>query len=108
MGAGLRRFFLVSLGAAVALAGVLVMLVPIPLPPFGVALVLGGGTLLAAHSRTARRGIQRARHRSAFLSRLVDRLAERAPDYFRRTLRRTRPEAIARRMQISGAAMRAD
>ncbi|HXM00027.1 MAG TPA: hypothetical protein VN932_08850 [Rhizomicrobium sp.] len=110
MGHGFRRVLLVSLGAAAALAGVLVMLVPVPLPPFGITLILGGATLLVGHSRKARRGMQRARHRSALLSRTVDRFAERAPGYFRRTLRRTRPDAIARHMQIAalGAVSRAD
>jgi hypothetical protein len=95
---GFRRFFLVSLGALLTAAGVLVMLVPVPLPPIGMAMLLGGGTLLTANSRKARRGIQRARHRSALLSRTVERFAERAPGYFRRTPRRRWPDAIARYM----------
>ncbi|HEY2069001.1 MAG TPA: hypothetical protein VGG48_05560 [Rhizomicrobium sp.] len=97
---GFRRLFLVSSGAALTAAGLLVMLVPVPLPPIGLTMLLGGGTLLTANSRRARRGIQRARHRSALLSRTVERFAERAPDYFRRTLRRTRPDAIARYAQM--------
>lgn len=99
----IRRIFLVLLGALLTAVGLAVVLVPVPLPPVGVFMMLAGATLLSAHSHRARRGIQRARHRSAFLSRNVERFAERAPDYFRRTLRRTRPDAIARYMQMSAA-----
>jgi uncharacterized membrane protein YbaN (DUF454 family) len=99
----IRRILLVSLGALLTAAGMLVILVPVPLPPVGIFMLLAGFTLLTAHSRKARRGLQRARHRSALLSRTVERFAERAPVSFRRTLRRTRPDAIARRLQIAAA-----
>lgn len=82
----------------------LVIMVPVPLPPVGVFMLLAGFTLLSAHSRKARRVIQRARHRSALLSRTVERFADRTPEYFRRTLRRTRPDAIARYLQIAAVA----
>jgi hypothetical protein len=101
MSQGFRRILNVSLGAALTAAGVLVILVPVPLPPVGMFMLLAGFTMLTAHSRKARRGIQRARHRSALLSRTVERFAERGPAYVRRTLRRTRPDAIARHLQIS-------
>jgi hypothetical protein len=110
MGQGFRQFIYVSLGALLSAIGVLVMLVPVPLPFIGVFMLLSGFTLLITHSRKARRWIQRARHRSALLSRTLERFAERAPAGIRLTLQRTRPEAIARYLQISAlnAALRAD
>ncbi|MGH6872138.1 MAG: PGPGW domain-containing protein [Rhizomicrobium sp.] len=101
MSQGIRRIFLVSLGALLTSAGFLVLLVPVPLPPVGVFMLIAGLTLLSAHSRKARRVIQRSRHRSALLSRAVERFGERAPEYFRRVIRRTRPDAIVRSMRIA-------
>ncbi|HEY1631336.1 MAG TPA: hypothetical protein VGF56_08470 [Rhizomicrobium sp.] len=96
----IRRVFLVLLGVLLSAMGALVIMVPVPLPPVGIFMLLAGFTLLTAHSRRARRGLQRARHRSQWLSRNMERFAERAPGYIRRTLRRTRPDAIARYGQI--------
>ena len=99
----IRRILLVSLGALLTAVGLVVLLVPVPLPPVGIFMALAGATLLTAHSHKARRVIQRARHRSALLSRTVERFAERTPEYCRRTLRRTRPDALARYLQMSAA-----
>jgi drug/metabolite transporter (DMT)-like permease len=96
----LRRFLLIFLGMFLAVAGLAIMLVPVPLPPLGLALMICGLSLLATHSRVARRSIQRARHRSARLSRIIERLTARAPRSFRDTLARTRPDALVRYLRI--------
>jgi len=96
----IRKIFLVLLGLLLTAAGALVILVPVPLPPIGLFMLFTGFTLLTAHSRRARRGLQHARHRSEWLSRNFERFAERTPATIRRTLRRTRPDAIARYGQI--------
>jgi hypothetical protein len=97
----MRRFLLISLGFFLTGFGTAICLIPLPLPPVGITSLIGGLTLLVANSRKARRGIQRARHHSALLSRTLEHCAARAPQGIRRTLSRTRPDAIARQMQIS-------
>ncbi|HTQ15342.1 MAG TPA: PGPGW domain-containing protein [Rhizomicrobium sp.] len=100
----MRRVCLVFLGAFLVAAGLAVTLVPVPLPPVGMASLAGGLALLAAHSRTARRSIQRARHRCGLFSRTVDRVATMAPASTRRALHRTRPAVLARHLQIGARA----
>jgi hypothetical protein len=99
----IRRIALVLLGVLLTAAGGMVILVPVPLPPVGIFMLLAGFALLTTHSRRARRGLQRARHRSALLSRTVERFADRAPRGVRRTLSRTRPDALIRYLKIAEA-----
>lgn len=103
----LNHYVLLTSGWAALGAGLLVLPVPVPLPfPLAATLLLGGASILSAHSRNFRHGIQFARHRYGWLSRMVDLFADHAPESVRRSVRRTRPDLVARHRRIySGRAM---
>jgi len=96
-----RRTLLLILGSLLAALGLVVMLLPVPVPMGGVALFALGCAILSANSRMGRRVIQRARHRSIHLSQAFERFARHLPQGWAHALRRTRPDAIARRIRIA-------
>jgi hypothetical protein len=90
------RYFYISIGLFLVAVGLLTMFVPIPVPLIALTPLAAGCMILSANSRTARRSIQRARHRSAALSRAFESFAKRIPQSWARILHRTRPDALAR------------
>jgi hypothetical protein len=97
----LRRLIFVSLGALLAAAGFVLMVLPIPIPLIGTVPFVIGCALLSANSHRVRRGIQRTRYRFASLSAVFERIAARAPVGLRRVLERTRPDALARQAEMA-------
>jgi hypothetical protein len=97
----LRRIVLIALGLLLAVTGIVLMILPVPVPMIGLAPFAIGCIVLSANSRTARRWIQGARHRFAPLSHVLERFTARAPHGWARILRRTRPDAIVRRIKIA-------
>lgn len=95
------RVFYISLGLLLVTVGCVTMFVPIPVPLLALTPLAVGCMILSANSRTARRWIQLARHRSAMLSRAFEHFALRAPRSWARILHRTRPNAIIRHGKIA-------
>ena len=92
----MRRFALLAAGWILAVAGFLLMFVPIPVPLVGIMPLLVGLALLTGNSKAVRRRLQYARHRVGWLSRAFDNLAHRAPALVRHMIRRTNPLAHVR------------
>lgn len=103
----MRRIALLIAGLFLVVLGLVVMLLPVPIPLGGIVYFAIGCAILSANSRMGRRAIQRVRHRSAHLSGLLERLSSRAPESWARALRRTRPDAIVRRMKMKMTARKA-
>lgn len=97
----MRRILHITLGLLLVAVGLVTMFVPIPVPLLALTPLAIGCVILSANSRTARRSIQRARHRSAMLSRAFEQFALRAPRSWARILHRTRPHAIIRHGKIA-------
>ena len=98
----MRRIFYIAIGLLLVTVGLLTMFVPIPVPLVALTPLVAGSMILSANSRTARRWIQRARHRSAMLSQAFEHFAKRIPEGWARILHRTRPDAIARHGKMRG------
>jgi hypothetical protein len=97
----LRRILLISLGFFLTALGLLLTVLPIPVPLIGVMPFVAGCIVLSANSRTARRFVQQARHRSARFSKMLEDVARRAPKSWRHILRRTRPDVLARALKMA-------
>ncbi|HEX3673831.1 MAG TPA: hypothetical protein VHU87_06120 [Rhizomicrobium sp.] len=97
----MRRIILIAIGLLLAVIGFIVMLLPVPIPLIGVMPFAIGLAILSANSRIARRWVQRARHRSARFSQVLEKFTAKAPQSWARTLRRTRPDALARRGKMA-------
>jgi len=92
----MRRYVLLSAGWVLAVAGALLMFVPLPIPLIGIMPLLIGLALLTANSKGIRRRLQYVRHRVGWLSRAFDNFAHRAPGVVKHMIRRTNPLAHVR------------
>ncbi len=84
------------------IVGVLLTPAPVPIPLIGVVPLLAGCAILSRHSRLFRRGLQRLRHRFAFLSRFIEHFGARAPAHVKLMVSRTDPRAVARHRRRTG------
>lgn len=93
----MKKFLILAGGWTVFVSGVLLLPIPLPLPfPAGPVLVLVGCAILTTHSKSFRRGVQRLRYRYGWLSRVMDRLSNRAPGSVKTMVGRTSPLALER------------
>ena len=104
----MRRIFFVGLGWTLITIGVVVVPIPLPLPLIGIGPILVGCAILTAHSKSFRRGLQRARLRFEWLSRQFDMFTERGPLAVRHMVRRTRPVVIMRHARMRNRQKSAD
>lgn len=97
----MRRVFLLSSGWIVLGAGVLLLPLPVPMPiPVAFVLMMSGTTILSAHSRRFRHGVQYARYRYDWLSRSFEAMGLRAPESVKKMVRLTHPGAIERHARL--------
>jgi len=96
----MRRIFFVGLGWTLVVVGVVIMPTPVPIPLIGFGPILAGSAILTAHSKSFRRGLQRVRHRSGWLSRQFDIFRDRGPHAIRAMVRRTRPVVLLRHARM--------
>ncbi|MGC9954113.1 MAG: PGPGW domain-containing protein [Rhizomicrobium sp.] len=92
----MRKFFLLTLGWLLAVAGLVLTLSPVPIPLIGVVPLLVGCAILSTHSKRFRRALQRLRHRFAFVSRWLEGMRHRMPHDVKTMIRRTNPRALFR------------
>lgn len=96
----MRRIFFVCLGWTLVVIGALLTPAPVPIPLAGLGPLLLGCAILTAHSKSFRRGLQRVRHRFAWLSARFEAYAEKAPRAVRHMVRRTRPVVLMRHARM--------
>jgi len=96
----MRKFLLLACGWCLVAVGLVLTPAPVPIPLIGVLPLLIGCAILTTHSKAFRRGLQRLRHRYAFLSHWLERSLHRFPLMVKVMIRRTRPHALHRRAQI--------
>jgi hypothetical protein len=92
-----QKFIILACGWIVAITGLLLTPLPIPLPfPVGAMLFLVGCTILTTHSKMCRRLLQRIRHKSHRLSHGLEFFSRRAPRHVKHMVVKTRPHAVHR------------
>ena len=96
----MRRVFLVGLGWTLIVIGAVIIPLPLPIPFLGFGPLLVGCAILTAHSKSFRRGLQRVRLHSGWLSRRFDEFTERGPRAIRHMVRRTRPVVLLRHARM--------
>jgi hypothetical protein len=96
----MRRVFLVGLGWTLIVIGAVIIPLPLPIPLLGFGPLLIGCAILTARSKSFRRGLQRVRLRSGWLSRRFDEFTERGPRAIRHMVRRTRPLVLLRHARM--------
>lgn len=96
----MRKLSLLVLGWFLLLGGLAIIPMPVPIPLIGAVPMLLGCAILTSHSRVFRRALQSLRHRYRFLSRSLERLAHRGPQYAKAMIKRTNPHALARYLRI--------
>ena len=96
----MRKFLLLACGWCLVVVGLVLTPAPVPIPLIGVLPLLIGCAILTAHSKNFRRGLQRVRHRYAFVSHWLERSLHRFPLMVKVMIRRTRPHALYRRARI--------
>lgn len=103
----MRRIFFVGLGWTFVVIGAVITPMPVPIPLIGLGPLLIGCAILTAHSKSFRRGLQRLRRRSGWLSRTFDRFTEHGPQAIRAMVRRTRPLVLLRHARMRSRQKRA-
>ena len=103
----MRRIFFVGLGWTFVVIGAVMTPMPVPIPMLGLGPLLIGCAILTAHSKSFRRGLQRVRNRSGWLSRRFDQFTERGPLAVRAMVRRTRPMVLLRHARMRSRQKRA-
>lgn len=91
----IRRTVMLIIGWALLIPGLVFVVLPPPFA-FGAVMVLAGVAILVAHSRFMRRVVQWVRAHFPFVDRAMRVIEQRLPDWVRRQLKRTRPEALRR------------